>query len=405
MRYRAFVLSVALALGAGCGSSNNGGDGGAGDAASGPTQLFMGSYTATTNVSAELGVVRDVATLTGYAEAYRFDMAQGMLSTGSAVSTLLTRVDQEFQGGAASGDYSVAATVRRGVTLGLAASTDDQRDVAHETVAKPLAVALELGAQSELRAAIADMQAGNADSARAHWDRAAAYFSGLADSIGEYQAQTVPGVWGTRDALASGEIAGLVVDQLRRGRAAIDAGAGRTVLEIGTQAQVALTRLFFLAGVKYSRVIQNAVTAMAAVDAAAQAEGTYSFEGVVLAIAGAQPTAAAVAAARAHWRGDTATITEAQLLRDAAALYVQLNADALTGYVAGTDDARWATIARLSGALDVLAEALAYAGQDVTALSNQLVAARGLSEGGDHAGALEQLTAVQAAIGRVGTTP
>ena len=394
---------LAVSLTVGCGTPMPVTDAGADVAPVISTPLFMGGYTATTNIAQPIAGAQACAALIENAEMNQWTMVDTATAATSPFGEMMARVDREFIGElAATSEYGITRTVRRGVMLGLAATTDDERDIAKETVAKPSHVGIALAVDSELRAAIDDAIAARWDSARSHWDRGAAWFTAIEPDIRDYQAQMVIGVWGTNNnALSSDNISAATVDLLRRGRAAIDAMSVRTVVEVGNQSIAYFTRLNFLSGVKYSTNIENAVRASEPVDVAAQPEGTYAFEGAILPFFG-HSAPPAVVTARAHWRAAVTTITKTQFLQDAAAVYTAINAASLETYVGSTDNDRWATIARMTGEVDVLVEALTFSGQTPPTLHNQLAMARSASDTGDHAAALALLNQVQTAIGHIG---
>lgn len=396
MSHRGLLGALVLTFAMGCGSGTDGAE------PSAPTSLYAGMYTTTTDVSAELATVRGVEQVVDLTEADQWDSVEARVAGTTAVGRLLARLDQEFIAAPATSEFGIERTLRRGIALGRAARTDAERDVAHEVVVKSFMVVLGLAMQSELRAVADDAGAARWASARQRWDRAAVYFSGLEPGVREYQTQRIPGVWGAgHDALSSDDFAASMIELLGRGRAAIAASTGRATIETATQAGVYVTRLYFLAAVKYATLLDNATRASVTPDPAWQTEGTYAYEGVVASFFGRAPTAAA-STARARWRGPAAMITRAQLLRDSAELYADVNARALEGYASATDSERWSAIVRATATVDVLAEALTASGQSPATLKGELVMARALSETGNHADAIARLREVQTAVERVG---
>jgi hypothetical protein len=400
MNRRVLIASVWL-LTAACGPTPSPTDGSTADGQDASSiGFFMDRYHPATDCSAATTATAALATLEESAENDHWDAVESGIASGTAAEQLLSRLDTEFVQNPSTSEFSLLATVRRGVMLGRAATTDDDRDVAHETVGKILAVSRALATISALRSSVTQMTSGQGTMARATWDCAATYFVALEPLVREYQPQMVTNVWGPgRNAISSDNIADTLVDMLVRGAAAIDAMQTRGVIEAGNEADLYLSRLFVSMSAKYVASLEDATTAMTTLDPGWHPEGMYALEGVIDPYVGLDETTAA--AARGHWRTMPFVISRAQHLRDLGGIYAAANSARLQAFASATDNDRYATVARFRGTVGALEDAFSAAGDDPAALLMQVDTARMRVEANDVPGASSALQMVQDAVTRM----
>jgi hypothetical protein len=128
-------------------------------------------------------------------------------------------------------------------------------------------------------------------------------------------------------------------------------------------------------------------------------EGRAFVEGVVLPFFGASADAP-VAALRARWRGPAAMVDRATTVRELAAVYAALVARWSSEAASADELDRLAAVARISATLDVLAEALTHAGNDMAALRARAVMARDAATGAATTPHLDAIREPIAALGR-----
>lgn len=400
---RKIILSLVLGLAMGCGPSNppaDGGDAGTQDVVQAqPRSLFNGMYTTTTDVSAQEALVGEVATARMRAGMFQFAEIDAQAGASSPIGRMLSAVDTAYLGtNASSNPNSLERTFRNGLAAGMSATTDDARSVAKQYVEKSLLVALELAMHIELNAAAEHARYGRWAQVREHWDAAALLFTGLEERFRNRSTTMVMGIWGPGTSMITDEnLADRTIELLARGPAAIDAMARRTLLETTSALVVYTSKTFYLSGLNYAAQIESRLAMMMGTDVARAEGGTY-YQGVLLAFH-AQSTTAAANMARTRWTtGPIADLTLLNVIRDSGALYAEMNAQAVADYASASDDDRAITRARLTATVDVLDEALAFAGQDVAMLRQTLVLAGTRSASGDHAGAAALLSEVENAI-------
>lgn len=398
--YLSFVLIAALA--SACS------DGGTSDAGA-SVALLGGVYTATTGVSAQAAQAEGLAEARELAEASQWDRVTAEIAPSTPAGALLAQMDADFTGDAAgTSALGLRGTIAAAIARGRAAPTDMiVQKASQETVEKTLLNAQQLAMVTELRGAVAASEGGNWPEARQRWDRAAVFFNGLASKYQTRADTQVTGVWGMgNNSLSDENLAQRMTALLTSGARLIDARAADNFADTAAQAEVYGNKYFFLSAVNYGNVYQSRVASMMDLEYP-RAEGRAFFEGVAV-LWGARSMDAAMQSAlmssRARWeRGAMMGPTRVSVLNDCGRVYA-LAAGAWTSrYAAATDRERVVIRGRLRGLVDLLDEALAYAGQDVAALRAKVTEAAARSAMNDHAGAAALLTEVQAAVNAVTT--
>jgi hypothetical protein len=399
VRWATPMLIAALAYGSAGALTGCGDEGAATPAATPSAPMYMGQYTPRTSVEAERATVATVATLRTLAGTYTWDAIATMAAPGTPVAQMLVDADRVSLGAMAQGEYSLDRMFREGLAQGRTAANDEARAVAKQPVEKSLLVALGLSTQAALRGAAAEARAGRWAEASAHWDRAAAWFQGLESNATTRSSTAANGAWGAGVATLSREnMAARIVETLVRGRMAVDARSQRTVVETAAGLEVYLTKYFLLSVVNYGYEVPVAVAATRPTDKLMW-EGRAFVEGVVLPFFGASADAP-VAALRARWRGPAAMVDRATTVRELAAVYAALVARWSSEAASADELDRLAAVARISATLDVLAEALTHAGNDMAALRARAVMARDAATGAATTPHLDAIREPIAALGR-----
>ncbi|MDP3274151.1 MAG: hypothetical protein Q8Q09_03080 [Deltaproteobacteria bacterium] len=371
-----------------------------------PTPLLMGMYTATTDVSAEIAATTQLGTVRGLPAAMPmgwWDAAAAMTADGSPVILLLERADRHALGAMASGHpQSLLARFRAAITSGRMATDDDGRGVARQRFEKSLLAALALNVQVAVDAAIASSVRGCARESLQHWDRVAAFYTGLDGNARTRSMTMAPDVWGTGvNNLTDENMGDLLVERLGRGRTAAMGASSRALISVGEEFKMYLTKYFFLSVMNYAYVVPSRLSMMMSATVA-HAEGATFVEGLLLQLDPAG-TGMGTVASRGLWAGTPDQVAQ----RSAMGLIIGVYGDKLardtTGFASKTPEEQLAIAARVVGMVEALDEALVYARQDIGALRTAASTARSSASSGNAAGAMAAFAQLQTAFNAAGS--
>lgn len=382
------VLSIVVAasLATGCGADSESTNyvpaatGGGGNTAK--TSLFGDTYRVATDQTEAWSLSTDLASARTAAGAYDWQAVSSSVSPGTRIATAAAAAEQTLTGAAAK-QSSPTALVAHGISLGKAASTEQERAIAKQYVEKPLLVLSGLVARQALGK-------GSAESI----DSAAVTLFGLEDKLTKRSESAVTDIWGPGTSTITTDALSTRVGQLLMVARSAAAQGDPLSSYHAARARVYVTKYYYASTLNYAHEVEADVIAAKPSDVH-QVEGRMFAEGVANALFGAADDDAAPL--RSLWAGPAANVTLASVRAALLEAYLLVADDAVSAIGAGGEGAIGAA-GVLAGTVDVLAEPLGARGRDPAALVSSAQSIATKLHGGDVAGAKSAALDLEASL-------